>query len=129
MSGEGLIAVLPMYDFPWTAAANDALWASISTRLNHAGVQAPVRLTRGGDPAALWRSPGLILGQTCGYPYVRGLKDAVTLIATPEYGFPGCEGASHRSFIIRSVRDPRRGLRSNSGARPPRSTPMTATPA
>lgn len=116
MSGETPIAVLPMYDFPWTAAANDALWASISTRLAEAGVQSPTRLTRGGDLAALWRHPQLILGQTCGYPYVTGLKDAVTLIATPEYGFPGCEGASHRSFIIRGARDPRRELGEFRGA-------------
>ena len=39
VSGETPIAVLPMYDFPWTAAANDALWASISARLAEAGVQ------------------------------------------------------------------------------------------
>ena len=66
--------------------------------------------------AALWRRPGLILGQTCGYPYVSGLKDAVRLIATPEYGFPGCEGASHLSFIIRGARDPRRSLSEFRGA-------------
>ena len=57
--------------------------------------------------AAIWpRSaavPASFFGQTCGYPYVSGLKDAVRLIATPEYGFPGCEGASHRSFIIRAA--------------------------
>ena len=116
MSGEGPIAVLPMYDFPWIAAANDALWASISARLARAGVRSPARLARGGDLAALWRRPGLILGQTCGYPYVSGLKDAVRLIATPEYGFPGCEGASHRSFIIRGARDPRRSLSEFRGA-------------
>ncbi len=116
MNGETLIAVLPMYDFPWTAAANDALWAAISARLAVAGVQTPLRLTRDGDLAALWRHPGLILGQTCGYPYMTGLKDTVTLIAAPEYSFPGCEGASHRSFIIRRVDDPRRALSEFRGA-------------
>ena len=110
MSGETPIAILPMYDFPWTAAANDALWATISVRLNDAGVRAPVRLTRGGDVAALWRHPRLIFGQTCGYPYRTELKDSVTLIATPKYSFPGCEGAAHRSFIIRRAADPRREL-------------------
>ena len=84
MSGEGLIAVLPMYDFPWTAAANDALWASISARLSAADVRAPMRLTRVGDLAAQWRDPRLVFGQTCGYPNVTGLKDAVTPIATPD---------------------------------------------
>jgi ABC-type phosphate/phosphonate transport system substrate-binding protein len=110
VSGKTPIAILPMYDFPWTAAANDALWASISARLNEAGVRAPVRLTRGGDLAALWRHPGLIFGQTCGYPYMTDLRESVTLIATPEYSFPGCEGASHRSFIIRGRSNPRRAL-------------------
>jgi ABC-type phosphate/phosphonate transport system substrate-binding protein len=116
VSGETPIAVLPMYDFPWTVAANDALWASISVRLDDAGVEAPLRLTRGGDLAALWRRPGLIFGQTCGYPYRTELKDGVTLIAAPEHSFSGCEGALHRSFIIRRVDDPRRALGEFRGA-------------
>jgi ABC-type phosphate/phosphonate transport system substrate-binding protein len=116
VSGATPIALLPMYDFPWIAAANDALWAAISARLAEAGVRAPTSLTRGGDLAALWRHPGLVFGQTCGYPYASGLKDSVTLIAAPEYGFPGCEGASHRSFIIRRVSDSRPGLTEFRGA-------------
>jgi ABC-type phosphate/phosphonate transport system substrate-binding protein len=116
VSGEAPIAILPMYDFPWIAAANDALWGSISARLTEAGVQSPAKLTRGGDLALLWRHPGLVFGQTCGYPYVTGLKDAVALIATPEYAFPGCDGASHRSFLIRRVNDSRRGLSEFRGA-------------
>jgi ABC-type phosphate/phosphonate transport system substrate-binding protein len=116
VSGKTPIAILPMYDFPWTAAANDALWASIFVRLNDAGVRAPARLTRGGDLAALWRHPRLIFGQTCGYPYRTELKDSVTLIATPEYSFPGCESASHRSFIIRRADERRRGLDEFRGA-------------
>jgi ABC-type phosphate/phosphonate transport system substrate-binding protein len=116
VSGETLIAILPMYDFPWTAAANDALWAAISARLAEAGVQSPTRLTRGGELAVLWRHSGLIFGQTCGYPYASGLKGAVTLIAAPEYSFPGCEDASHRSFLIRRASDPRCVLKEFRGA-------------
>ena len=41
VSGRAPIAVLPMYDFPWTAAANDALWAAMFARLAAAGVHAP----------------------------------------------------------------------------------------
>jgi ABC-type phosphate/phosphonate transport system substrate-binding protein len=117
VSGEAPIAVLPMYDFPWTAAANDALWTAIFARLDDAGVEAPIKLTRGPDLAALWRNPMLIFGQTCGYPYVTGLKPLVALIASPEYAFPGCEGATHRSFIIRRASDPRRELREFRGSR------------
>jgi ABC-type phosphate/phosphonate transport system substrate-binding protein len=116
VSGATLIASLPMYDFPWIAAANDALWASIAARLAEAGVQAPMRLTRNGDLAGLWRHPALIFGQTCGYPYVTALKETVTLIAAPEYSFPGCEGASHRSFLIRRATDPRPALAAFQGA-------------
>ena len=116
MSGETLIAILPMYDFPWTAAANDALWAAISARLAEAGVQSPTRLTRGGELAVLWRHPALIFGQTCGYPYITELRDSVVLIAAPEYSFPGCEDASHRSFIIRRASDSRCVLKEFRGA-------------
>jgi ABC-type phosphate/phosphonate transport system substrate-binding protein len=110
VSGKAPIAVLPMYEFPWIAAANDALWAAISVRLAEAGIQAPASLTRGGDHTALWRHPSLIFGQTCGYPYATSLRDEVTLIATPEYSFPGCEAAWHRSFIISRARDTRCSL-------------------
>jgi ABC-type phosphate/phosphonate transport system substrate-binding protein len=105
-----LLAALPMYDFPHVAWANDALWRVIGDRLRAGGLAAPEALTRGGDIAAQWRDPGLILGQTCGYPYITDLRDAVTLIATPEYAFPGCEGATHRSFLVRRADDPRREL-------------------
>jgi ABC-type phosphate/phosphonate transport system substrate-binding protein len=116
VNGASPIALLPMYDFPWTAAANDALWESISGRLAEAGVGAPIALTRDGDPGPLWRHPVLVFGQTCGYPYVTRLKDVVTLIAAPEYSFPGCEDASHRSFLIRRVTDSRRALGEFRGA-------------
>ena len=73
VSGAAPIAVLPMYDFPWTAAANDALWTAMAAWLIEAGVEAPKALTRGPDLDAQWRDPGLVFGQTCGYPYVTGL--------------------------------------------------------
>jgi ABC-type phosphate/phosphonate transport system substrate-binding protein len=116
VSGAAAIAILPMYEFPWIAAANDALWDSIATRLAEAGVRPPMRLTRDGDRDALWRHPGLTFGQTCGYPYATALKATVTLIAAPEYSFPGCERASHRSFIVCRVNDPRRALGEFRGA-------------
>src|SRR5580704_4979000 len=77
---------------------------------------APKPLTRGPDLDAQWRNPRLVFGQTCGYPYVTRLKDAVALIAAPIYAFPGCDGAWHRSYIIRRASDPRRGLAEFRGA-------------
>jgi ABC-type phosphate/phosphonate transport system substrate-binding protein len=117
MNGAEPLAALPMYDFDFVAEANDALWAAIASRLAEAGVRSPTRLTRGGDLAAQWRDPGLMFGQTCGYPYVTGLRGAIALIATPEYAFPGCEGAAHRSFLVRRASDPRRDLQEFRGAR------------
>jgi ABC-type phosphate/phosphonate transport system substrate-binding protein len=116
VSGGAPIAVLPMYDFPWTASANDALWAAVAARLDEAGLEAPKTLTRGPDLDAQWRDPRLVFGQTCGYPYETRLKDAVALIAAPIYAFPGCVDASHRSFIIRRTSDPRRELTEFRGA-------------
>ena len=117
MTAGALVAALPMYDDPDLAPANDALWRRIAAALSERGVDAPARLTRGGDLAALWRSPRLVFGQTCGYPYVTALSDAVALIATPVYAFPGCEGTAHRSFLIRRLSDPRRDLDAFRGSR------------
>jgi ABC-type phosphate/phosphonate transport system substrate-binding protein len=110
MTGGALIAALPMYDGPGTAHANDAIWAAIAVGLRERDVATPERLTRAGDLPTLWGSPHLVFGQTCGYPYIKDLRDTVALIATPEYDFPGCEGVAHRSFLVRRAGDPRRSL-------------------
>ena len=112
-----LLASLGMYDFPWTAAANDALWAAVAERLRAMGVAAPPALARGPDLHDLWRDPGLIFGQTCGYPYVTVLRGQTALVATPAYEFPGCDGASCCSFIVASRRGQRRALADFAGVR------------
>ena len=116
MSKGALFAALPMYDFPAVAWAHDALWRNMAERLRTVGVDAPLTLSRGGDFEAQWRDPGLLFGQTCGYPYVTELRDKVALIATPDYAFPGCEGATHCSFLIRRKDDPRYELAAFRGA-------------
>ena len=115
MRASAPVAALPMYDLPENAAANDALWRRIAEGLRVRGVEAPT-LARDVEPAALWRDPGLIFGQTCGYPYVTALRSAVVLIATPEYAFPGCNGADHCSFVVCSIRESRRELAAFRGA-------------
>jgi ABC-type phosphate/phosphonate transport system substrate-binding protein len=116
-ASPALIASLTMYDFPWTAQANDALWAALATRLREAGVNAPDALTRGADVHEIWRDPKLIFGQTCGYPYIKHLRGKAALAATPIYAFPGCEGPSHRSVIIANKKRARRTLADFAGAR------------
>ena len=117
MTETALVAALPMYDGPDLAAANDALWARIALGLRQRGVEAPESLTRGAELMALWRSPRLVFAQTCGYPYMTALGNSVVLIATPEYGFPGCDGVLHKSFLVKRADDPRRELASFRGAR------------
>jgi ABC-type phosphate/phosphonate transport system substrate-binding protein len=111
------IASLPMYDHPSIAEANDALWRKIAEALRDQGVEAPERLTRGGDPPSLSRHPGLVFSQTCGYPFMTALRDAVVLVATPEYDFPGCEGPTHRSFLVKRADDLRRDLAAFRGSK------------
>jgi ABC-type phosphate/phosphonate transport system substrate-binding protein len=95
------IAALPMYDFPELVPAHDALWAAIADRLRAAGIDTvPETLTRTEDLLSLWRDPGLVLGQTCGYPLMTTLAGRARVVATPIYRAPGCTGAFHRSAII-----------------------------
>ena len=114
---DALAAWLGMYDYAWTAKANDALWAALAARLRGAGIDAPPELTRGADPHQIWRDPRLIFGQTCGYPYVTGLSRLTAIVATPRYAFDGCEGAFHRSFVVARKHDARRELADFAGAR------------
>jgi ABC-type phosphate/phosphonate transport system substrate-binding protein len=114
---NALLASLGMYDFPWTADANDALWAAIAERLRAIGVAAPRGLTRGAELHDLWRDPGLIFGQTCGYPYVTELRGKTALVATPVYDFPGCDGATTCSFIVARKGAERRALADFAGTR------------
>ena len=111
------VATLPMYDFPSTAGSLDALWAHMAERLLDAGIPAPQALTRGGPPEAAWRDPGLLLGQTCGYPLMRGLRGRVALVGTPMHRHPGCEGPRHRSFVVARAADPRASIADFRGSR------------
>ena len=97
------VAVLPMYDLPELRSATDALWSAIAVRLRSLGVEAPGALTRAPNLEGSWADPGLLLGQTCGYPLVTVLRGRVALLATPRYAAPGCEGTLYRSAVI--VRD------------------------
>lgn len=102
-----MIASLAMYDQPWLQATNDRLWSAIGSHLRSQGVaDLPPRLTRGVDLDDVWRSPRLLLGQTCGYPLMSELRETVQLVATPHYRAEGCSGAQHRSAIIVRADDP-----------------------
>jgi hypothetical protein len=106
-----MIASLPMYAFPRTAAADARLWIGIRDRLRARGIGAPERLTLApGDLLSHWTDPGLILSQTCGRPYKDHLHGRVRLVGTPDYGLKGCPAGYYQSLVIARVDDPRADL-------------------
>ena len=86
------VASLPMYDWPEVEWAHDRLWAAVSERLAARGIAAPKALDRTRPFDEPWLDPGLVLSQTCGWPYATRLHGMVRLVATPVYDVPGCRG-------------------------------------
>ena len=107
-----MIASLPMYDTPTTRAANDRLWKLIYAHYGCTGAT----LDRATDPHVTWEAPDLLLSQTCGLPYRRGLHGRVQLVGTPDYGVRGCPPGYYRSVIVVRRDDPRRHLADFEGA-------------
>lgn len=107
-----MIASLPMYETPHTRAAHDALWHAIRGTYG----RGPENLTRDGDPHDCWARDDLILSQTCGLPYRRGLHRSVLLVGTPDYGLADCPAGYYRSHIIVRASDPRQRITDFAGA-------------
>ncbi|MBX2854995.1 MAG: PhnD/SsuA/transferrin family substrate-binding protein [Rhodobacteraceae bacterium] len=95
-----MIAALPMYDWPEVRDATDAFWAVWRDKLRLRGIDAPERLTRDAPLEEIWTHPELLVAQTCGWPFVRGLCGDARLIATPCYAAEGCEGPMYRSWLV-----------------------------
>ncbi|MCG6857945.1 MAG: PhnD/SsuA/transferrin family substrate-binding protein [Salaquimonas sp.] len=95
-----LIATLPMYDWPETASSWDALWRVIHARLAELRIAIDPRLHRGDDPWAVWRDPALILGQTCGWPYVSALRGEVLPMGRFDFGLPVARQGDYFSVFI-----------------------------
>lgn len=95
-----MIACLPMYDWPQVRAETDRLWSLIRDALAAKNIFAPPSLTRDIDPWAMWQSPDLILGQTCGMPYRTRLHGQVQLVGTPDFGLPHTPAGYYYSEVI-----------------------------
>ena len=95
------LASLPMYEIAETAAATDTWWTGIAGHFVAAGLaNPPAGLTRPGKGPAFWLGPELLFSQTCGYPFVTSLAGRVSLLATPCYDAPGCDGPDYCSLVI-----------------------------
>lgn len=58
----------------------------------------------------LWRSPDLLLTQTCGYPLMTALRGQVRIVGRPRYELPDATAGNHCSLILTRADDPRRNL-------------------
>ncbi|MBV8854690.1 MAG: PhnD/SsuA/transferrin family substrate-binding protein [Sinobacteraceae bacterium] len=106
-----LIAGLPMYDFPYVAAAHDSLWKAMAGRLRDRGIAAvPATLTRDRGHIQLWKDPGLLFAQACEFPVAKGLAREVRPLATPRYAAAGCEGNRYRSAVLVRTEDAAQSL-------------------
>ena len=94
------LAALAMYDWPEVAWANDTLWDFLRNGLVGRGIDAPMGLSRDQPYFGPWRSPDLLLAQTCGYPFATELQGLVQLVATPCYSVDGCNGPNYCSMIV-----------------------------
>lgn len=52
------------------------------------------------DLESFWRADDLLLSQTCGYPLLTLLGDAVQVLAAPVFDLPGCDGIAFCSVIV-----------------------------
>jgi ABC-type phosphate/phosphonate transport system substrate-binding protein len=90
-----------MYDFAEIRTATDLFWELIRSALENRGIKdLPHILTRHHDLPQFWSDPLLLLGQTCGYPLMKGLCGNARYVATPRYKTRFGSGAEHKSVII-----------------------------
>jgi ABC-type phosphate/phosphonate transport system substrate-binding protein len=112
------VASLLMYDQPEAVqSANDALWTALRNRLRDHGIDAPDRLDRRDGHESYWLRPDLLFAQTCGFPYVSGLRGRVRLLATPVFRHAGGRGARRASFVVVRSDDSAESLADLSGYR------------
>lgn len=95
-----MIAAFQMYDWPEAQDRMDTFWARVADNLNDLGFDAPSRLSRPQDLAAPWPDPRLLLGQTCGLPFVRGACGDAIIVARPDFGLQGARDGFYRSAIV-----------------------------
>ena len=111
-------AGLPMYGEVEFRPAVERWWSGLAGHLRSCGVpDVPGLLAWPEDRYRQWRDPGLLLGQTCGYPLVNDLASDVKLVATPHYSAPGCEGPRYAAHVVVRESDPAHGVHDLRGAR------------
>jgi ABC-type phosphate/phosphonate transport system substrate-binding protein len=104
------VAFLPMYAVRGTCHHASTLWSCLRNSIRNSGIEAPEDVSDFSPRLDGWLHPDLILGQTCGLPYISKLCDKVELVGTPDYGVEGCPPGFYHSTLISSSADPRQHL-------------------
>ncbi len=95
------VASLPMYDLPEIAGATNAWWRGLARAFRREGIaDVPDELWRGANYRDPWTRHDLLLSQACGYPLMHEFRGKATLVATPCYSAPGCNGANYCSVVL-----------------------------
>ncbi len=112
------LASLPMSNPAECAGASAALWRGLAAHMRRAGIEeVPDELVERPELPDHWLSPDLLFSQTCGYPLTHALSGRVTLLATPCYDAPGCDGPNYCSILVVPEDAPTRTLAELSGKR------------
>jgi len=94
-------ATLDMYHLGRDEPVKAAFWARVAAHLRRDGFTGvPDLLTVSSPWDALLTTPGLLLGQTCGYPMMTLQSGRVAYVATPVYDAPGCDGPTYSSAVM-----------------------------
>src|SRR5258708_889600 len=104
------VAFLPMYAVREAHDHADTLWRCLRDSMRSSGIEAPEQVSSITPRIDGWLHPDLILGQTCGLPYIVRLCDRVELIGTPDYGVEACAPGFYHSSLVISAVDKRRQL-------------------
>ena len=59
------------------------------------------------DNGELLNNDQVLIGHTCGYPYIKKLHSSHQLVGVPVFNIPGCQHKSYRSWFIARSDDPR----------------------
>jgi hypothetical protein len=105
-----MIASLPMYWQPETAAAWRAVWADVQAASRAEGVDLPDLTPPENIPApwtAHWLRDDLVLSQTCSLPLRTALRDRVSYVGTFDFGLGGPPGSYHSVLVTRDAAMPR----------------------
>ena len=91
----------PMYGVSARVKAGYEAWFdALLAELRAGGFTDAVELVRDAPLPDFFERADVLLGQTCGYPYLTRLSAHVRLVATPAYDFPGCRGTDYASAIM-----------------------------